>query len=445
MFTSDQLLRRSVLSCMLWEDTFYESGVSIANRISELVKEVDPKLVMSLAIEAREKFKLRSVPIFLMANLVKIHKGSKLIGDTITRVIQRPDEMSKFLELYWADGKKPIPAQAKRGLANAFHKFDEYQLSKWNRDGKIKLRDVMRLTHPTPKDDVQDALWSRLISDELATPETWEVRLSSGEDKKNVWEDLLTHNKMGALAVLRNLRNFSRDDVQPDIIKQALNEMKVDRVLPYRFLAAARFVGSQYNEHLENAMFRCLKNAKKLHNKTVLLVDVSGSMDWGLARNAEVFHRQTPENEVNRIDVACGLAILLREICNDVEIYTFSDRTVPVADARGFALKNLIYTSQAHRSTMLGQSISYLSNKINSSERTIVITDEQATDRVDKVDTEKKLYLINVAPYQTGIEYDNWIRINGFSEAVIDWIQEYEKESLNGFISEIEQILFANL
>jgi 60 kDa SS-A/Ro ribonucleoprotein len=35
--TPEQALRRSVLSCMLWEGEFYEDGVQIAGRIHELV------------------------------------------------------------------------------------------------------------------------------------------------------------------------------------------------------------------------------------------------------------------------------------------------------------------------------------------------------------------------------------------------------------------------
>ncbi len=33
VITAEQALRRSVLSCMLWEDEFYEDGVGIAGRI----------------------------------------------------------------------------------------------------------------------------------------------------------------------------------------------------------------------------------------------------------------------------------------------------------------------------------------------------------------------------------------------------------------------------
>ena len=38
-------LRRAVLSCLLWEDTFYESGEDIATRIQSLVKKCVPSQV----------------------------------------------------------------------------------------------------------------------------------------------------------------------------------------------------------------------------------------------------------------------------------------------------------------------------------------------------------------------------------------------------------------
>ena len=33
-------LKRSVMSCLLWEDTFYEDGVSIADRVKDLVGKI---------------------------------------------------------------------------------------------------------------------------------------------------------------------------------------------------------------------------------------------------------------------------------------------------------------------------------------------------------------------------------------------------------------------
>lgn len=41
----------------------------------------------------------------------------------------------------------------------------------------------------------------------------------------------------------------------------------------------------------------------------------------------------------------------------------------------------------------------------------------------------KNAYLINVASYQTGINYGRWIGISGFSEGIIRYIKEFEDSS----------------
>ena len=41
-----------------------------------------------------------------------------------------------------------------------------------------------------------------------------------------------------------------------------------------------------------------------------------------------------------------------------------------------------------------------------------------------------KGYVINVAAYQRGIGYGKWNHIDGWSEAVFDYIVELEKEGL---------------
>ena len=37
-----------------------------------------------------------------------------------------------------------------------------------------------------------------------------------------------------------------------------------------------------------------------------------------------------------------------------------------------------------------------------------------------------RAYIINVAPYRSGIEYGRAVHINGFSESVVRYIQAYE-------------------
>ncbi|HWF04989.1 MAG TPA: TROVE domain-containing protein, partial [Candidatus Angelobacter sp.] len=413
---------RSVLACMLWENQFYEDGVAIAGRIRELVPKVAAEKVAALAIEAREKMKLRHAPLLLVREMARLATHRQLVAETLFRVIQRADELSEFVALYWSEGKQPLSAQVKKGLAAAFTRFDEYALAKYNRASPVKLRDVLFLCHSKPVDTAQAELWKRLVADELATPDTWEVALSGGADKREAWERLLEENKLGALALLRNLRNMAEAKVSEPLIAVGLGRMKTERMLPFRFIAAARYA-PQWECELEQAMFRALScksgegNGKRgegpsrLPGKTVLLVDVSGSMDAPLSRRAEM----------RRNDAAYGLAILLREIAEQCSVYTFSDKLVRVPSRQGFALRDALNASQPHSGTYLGRALSELDEKYD---RVIVITDEQSHDAVPN--PQGRGYVINVASFQNGVGYGKWTHIDGWSDSVIEYIRAAE-------------------
>jgi hypothetical protein len=343
-----------------------------------------------------------------------------LVAATLARVIQRPDEMTEFLAIYWSDvigpmqqrKKRPVPAQVKKGLAKAFEKFDAYQLAKYDRDGPVRLRDVLFLTHAKPASADQEKVWKQLVDGTLASPDTWEVQLSSGAAKKDTFERLIAEKKLGSLALLRNLRGMLTAGVAKKTIATALDAMRTDRVLPYRFIAAARYA-PDFEPELEKAMFRSLEGHAKLEGTTRILVDVSGSMDAAMSARSEML----------RLDAACGLAVLAREICEDVEIFTFSNDVKKVPPRRGFALRDAIVHSQPHSCTNLGKAVGEVDQK---GTRLIVITDEQSHD--DVAGPKGEGYMINVAAYRNGVGAGPWLRIDGFSESVIDWIIATESE-----------------
>lgn len=299
----------------------------------------------------------------------------------------------------------------------------------------ITLKDVAFLVHPKGKSESDgehvaslkkknysrgnvvrhaDSLITKLIKDELATPDTWEVQLSlckTPDAKREVWERLLNEGKLGALAVLRNLRNMTQVGVDMKLVRSYIVSMKTDRVLPFRFISAARHA-PQLEDVLEQAMFKNLEGAEKLSGKTKLLVDVSGSMNSGISG----------KSDLRRIDAAAALAMLLREICEEVEVITFDDTAKTVKPRRGFALRDEIGSPRG--STYLGRAMQY-ANK-SKYDRVIVITDEQSADAVP--DPIGKGYLINVACDQNGVGYGKWMHIDGFSESIVKFIQMYESQ-----------------
>jgi 60 kDa SS-A/Ro ribonucleoprotein len=418
-FTPAMELKRALMNCLLSEDQFYEDGVAIADRIKTLVPQVEPARAAALAIEAREQMKLRHAPLLVVREMARQEKHRALVADTLDRVIQRPDEMTELLAIYWADAlgpmqqrkRQPVSAQIKKGLARALTKFDAYQLAKYDRDGAVRIRDVLFLVHAKPKDADQAKIWKRLVDGELDSPDTWEVSLSSGKDKRETFERLIAANKLGGLALLRNLRLMQKAEVPRDTIADAIAAMRTDRILPYRFIAAARYA-PDFEPELEAAMLKSIKGYARLAGRTRLLIDVSGSMFFPLSA----------QSEMTRAEAACGLAILAREVCDEVEIFTFSQNVVKLPPRRGFALRDAIINSQPHASTFLGKAVTEIDRK---GDRLIVFTDEQSHD---KVESPVGLgYMVNVASNQHGVGYGPWRRVDGFSEAVIGWIAASEE------------------
>lgn len=417
-----QQLRRSVMANMLWEDSFYEDGVSIATRIQDTTAEVlaeknGPQVVADIACEARTQFKLRHVPLLLLVALIraKMEKTRAIVADSISRVVQRPDELGELISLFWGGKRSMLPNQMKKGLSQALAKFNEYSLAKYDSDSAaVKLRDVLFLCHAKPKDDEQAELWKRLAARELKTPDTWEVALSGGADKKETFTRLIEEEKLGALALLRNLRNMQQAGVDIKIIRKGLESMKVERVLPFRFITAARYA-PQLEPELEQAMFKCLTDHEKLSGKTVLVVDNSGSMDSGISG----------KSELKRSDAARALAMLLREVCEDVKIVVFGDTAGLIAPRRGFALRDAILQSGHYGGTDTARALAVADKE--GYDRCIVITDEQSHTSISGPLLGTRGYFINVAAYQNGIGYKAWTHIDGWSEAVIDFILQYEK------------------
>jgi len=437
-------LRRSVMACMLFEDSFYEDGETVANRISAAIKQCTFEEVAAIAIEAREQMKLRHVPLLIVRELLRFHTGRK-VGDLIERVIQRPDEMAELLAIYWKNGKdQPLTSQLKIGLARAFGKFNEYQLAKWSKDNSdIKLRDVLFLSHARPRvrlgDDkftkaerkglMQgahiDARPSGLSDDEmlygkvaygvLDTPDTWEVQLSAGADKKETFERLIAERKLGALALLRNLRGMIEAGVNDSLIAHAINSMKTERVLPFRFISAAKYA-PRFEPELESAMFRCLDEVPKLGGNTALLVDHSHSMD----------NKVSEKSDITRFDAAAALAMILRETTDRCRVFTFAEKCVEVPPRRGFGMLQAIRDVRDPVSTKLGKAVRHVYEEFPECDRIIVITDEQSQDRPPQ--PHGRGYIINVECYENGIGYGNWVTISGWSEAVIEYIKANEAQ-----------------
>lgn len=431
--SAEDSLRRSVMACFLWEDNFYEDGVEIGQRIRELASKVSVDTLIAMAKEARHDHHLRHVPLLLLCEVIKRGKG-KQVSDAIYDVVSRADEMAELVSLYRLDNpKKPLDAQLKKGIARCFSKFDAYQLAKYNRKGPITLKTLLKTCRPKPANAERSEIYKKILEDRLESPDTWEVALSSGKDKKETFERLLSEGKLGYLALLRNLRNMKSANVQRKLVCEAIKERKgAHNVLPFRFFAAAN-AAPDFEPELDNALLANLSGLPKLMGRTIVIVDISGSMRSSLSG----------KSDLDRLGAACALGAVMREVCDDVGVYATAGNdwkrvhaTSIVPARRGMAMADAISgmsRTLGGGGIFLKQVMDYIHEQEGDVERVICITDEQDTSGSDPENrpSNAKLignnnYMINVASNKNGIGYKRWTHIDGFSESVVRFIYEYE-------------------
>ena len=123
------------------------------------------------------------------------------------------------------------------------------------------------------------------------------------------------------------------------------------------------------------------------------------------------------------MDAAAALASIIQ--AEDLRVFSFSSQLIEVPARKGMSGIDAIIKSQSHSSTYLGSSVKFI-NEYISHDRIIVITDEQSSDSVPDPIC-KYAYMINVASNKNGVGYGRWTHIDGFSENVINYINEIER------------------
>lgn len=426
------LLRRLTLANLLWEDNAYVDGQSVSQQIAELIPLVEPTVVADLAIETRLAQKLRHTPLFIAAQMLKHYPHKTLVPYVLENVITRPDQITDFLAIYKKlNGHlKPLAKGAKVGLANVFNKFNEYQFAKYDRDAEIKLRDAMFLVHPKPAQGKEE-LFKKIASRMLDTPDTWEVALSRSGNKAAAWERLIDEGKLGAMAMLRNIRNMTQAGVSHNVIRRGLNNINSGMLLPTNFLAAIK-TNPDYATDIEAVMLKQYANLPKLPGKTLFIVDVSGSMECALSS----------KSDFQRKDAAMAMAMLAANQCAEYELvvtagndgYGSGAHEHIKNPARGLRLFHQI--REANRRVGGGgiftrQALEWSRANVGADfDRIIVFSDSQDCDRVNRTPKPygKHNYIVDVSAHKNGVNYRGaWTaEISGWSEHFLTYIASLE-------------------
>lgn len=465
------------------EDTFYESAGDRQSRLVELVKTVvkeDPEWLVGYTGWLRGTANIRSVAIAIALEGAKamIDQGVEGSRKLVASVLQRADEPAEAVAYWHSKYGRKLPAPVKRGIADAVKSlYNERSIFKYDSDSKaIRFADVIQLTHPSPKDAKQSvvfkfALDRRYNSKAVAPAEltiataraevkgltgselrelankgklteylrksgmTWEALSSviqGGMDAK-AWEAVIP--VMGYMALLRNLRNFINAGVSTKVLDEVANkianqdEVAKSRQLPFRFWSAYKETSNsnQFKLAIERAFDGTLANVPVLKGKTLILVDMSGSM----------FCTMSGKSDINRSDAAAlfGAALALRAEKADLVVFGSSHKAVSFRKGDSvLELKRKLTTEMG--GTNLGRA---LQASYNGHDRVIILTDEQYdtwagySSYYDSVDPativpDKPIFIWNLAGYKpAGTGKPNVYTSGGLSDAAFGFIDMVDR------------------
>lgn len=491
--TDETELYSAVVTCMV-DDSYYESNADRLSRIKNLIAKCQPEFVAKLAVYARSQMNLRSVPVILAVELARLYSGNDIVRRTISGVVKRADEIKEILAYYQiANNRKEtkklnrLSKQIQKGLSEAFNRFDEYQFAKYNTDTEVKLRDALFLVHPKAKDENQQAIFDRIVSNTLAVPYTWETELSQlgqqafaneAEKAKAVaekWEELVLSGKLGYMALLRNIRNILTKGTGRALdgaisILTDKNRIRKSKQMPFRYLSAfveidklskeANLFESDktkirlVKEALEKALVTACHNIPVNEGRTVILSDNSGSM-YGDTGGKSLVSAMSNRKSA---DIANLFAVLYWNKCHDTYVGLFGDHLVDAKLSRSVnVFENFKIINRTAKkcgpSTERGI-FEYMEGLIKSKtivDRIIIFSDCQIGEGCNwydnqgnrgrnfnllyqkylKINPSVMVYTIDLRGYGNTLTKDcrNMILVSGWSEKIFDMIYYIEQGS----------------
>lgn len=310
---------------------FSHKGGNTEDIIESVIEEAlcfDPEQALKEAVRLRREENIRTTPQIIMvcaANHENV-RGTGLIAKYAPLILSRTDEAAVQLEYQLNRFGKPIPNSLKKAWKKFLETRSEYDLAKYRMENKsVKTLDVVNLVRP-----YSDAI-NKLMRGQLVLKEqTWESLISKNGSTSENWEKAI--DKMGHMALLRNISNFEKNLVSPSsYIPKLVETAKNGKQLPFRYYSAYKKImnthGNSVSSNVYDALEECLEisigELPRFSGKVMSLCDNSGSAHGTMTSSM---------GTVKVSEIANLTAILTGRASDDGYVGVFGDKleVVPV-------------------------------------------------------------------------------------------------------------------
>lgn len=423
----------------LKKNSFYKESNNKLKDLIGLANKQDNKYILGLSKFLADKG-LKTSPVILLSCLSD--KKYSFENEDLTFIFNTPRRIAESIALNNLNLVKLNNSFMKRVLKKSLEDMQEHTLKKNKmKRNKIKLRDLIKLLHPHPKDDKMNKLYKAIIenSKEASLSEKEgnmisiksSTKLTKEEKKEEISKNI---DSIPINQLIRNLKFLSEEyDFEKNIEVQKKVLTKLKAVKNYRFLnvfdiiTAAVFVPA-FEKLLDEIVKGFISEVEfKFDGDATILFDISGSMlgEKGKDHAFKGF-----------------LYLALFSKLFNIELRTFSDnlhKKNKVLDDIIVLLKKGLYSQaydkfQKHAEsnrggTALIESATELINEGKVSKNLIIISDEvswkegenllgKIEDLSDKI-KDKNLIVINPAIYNGTVFKKNIVAVSSLNPSIL--------------------------
>lgn len=476
------LCQLAVTNC--FNDVYYSSAQEVLNKVKDIVSKVDSETVAKIAVYSHEQAKMKDMAAYLLAVLVS-REEHVLLQKIFNRIVTNSKMLCNFVQIVRSGvlGVKSFGSVTKKLINNWLTSRTPDQLFNDSiGHSNPSLKDIIRMTHPKPKDIVQSTIFAYILGKNVEDrfiylPERVQQYEIFKRDNSTILPDVdfrllsnckLTESHWKILAksmrwdmLRRNLNTLSRHNVLQDkeLVQHIANVLsnkeivKKQKVFPFELLTTylnAKELPSKIQNALHDALEHATENISDFETDTIVCVDVSSSM-----KSPATGNRGSATSVTTCVQVAALFASsILRKNSGETTVVPFDTSVKCInIDGRDSVMTNTKKLSLNGGGTDCSCALRHINNLGKKANLIVYISDNQSWYQANGTmlgewnkfkanNPEAKMVLIDIQPYCNTQCFDNKkvINIGGFSDSQFTIINNFVRNGQIDFVKTIKEI-----
>jgi len=465
-------------------DSFYATAETHLAEVLAVAKAVDPMFVARAAVYARKAGAMKDMPALLAAYLTVAEPD--LAVRVFGRVIDNGRMLRTFVQIMRSGqvGRTSLGTRPKRLVKQWLEHASMRDLMAAATGNDPSLADIVRMVHPSPRDETRRAFYGWLIGKpydvaalpvEIAAFEEWKrdpsaslppvpfqwltaFPLTAGQ-----WGELA--GTMGWQALRMNLNTLARNGAfAVDGVTQAVaarlsdtEALRKARVLPYQLMVALESAGDgvplKVQAALEDALEASVSNVPKVSGNVVVCPDVSGSM-----ASPATGYRKGATSKVSCNQVAALVAAAMLRTNRQARVLPFEQRVVRVKldPFARLAVNTAKLAAVGGGGTSVSAPLAQLNAERAAIDLVVIVSDNESWvdnirgtstatmrewDAIKRRNPQAKLVCVDIQPQGTtqASGRPEILNVGGFSDAVFDTIARFASGDTRDWVSIVNE------